>query len=190
MTERAIEKGEKRAHFNENCFHVKTTFFDHKIKTLFTRFDFDHNGKIEKNDFAAIIKRHNQNKNVQLELSFVWEIISNFGIDMFNDLYNSSTNSTITIEHALAFFNKVFQKLNEFNALIKYVNLQLANVSVANSCTVHIIDYNFNSSNPFYYSLTYIQHGNNRNWTYYASEPRYLFKSQTFTNTTLKKMNL
>jgi Ca2+-binding EF-hand superfamily protein len=51
MTERAIEKGEKRAHFNENCFHVKTPFFDHKIKTLFTRFDFDHNGKIEKNDF-------------------------------------------------------------------------------------------------------------------------------------------
>jgi hypothetical protein len=147
-------------------------------------------GKIDKNAFAARIKRHNQNKNVQLELSFVWEIISNFGIDMFNDLYNSSTNSTITIEHALAFFNKVFQKLNEFNALIKYVNLQLANVSVANSCTVHIIDYNFNSSNPFYYSLTYIQHGNNRNWTYYGSEPRYLFKSQTFTNTTLKKMNL
>ena len=51
MTQKAIEKGEKIAHFNENCFHVKTTFFDHKIKTLFTRFDFDHNGKIERNDF-------------------------------------------------------------------------------------------------------------------------------------------
>ena len=34
-----------------NYFHIKTPFFDHKIKTLFTRFDFDHNGKIDKNDF-------------------------------------------------------------------------------------------------------------------------------------------
>jgi hypothetical protein len=146
-------------------------------------------GKIDKNAFASRIKRHNQNKNVQLELSFVWEIISNFGIDMFNDLYNSSIHSTTTIEHAVAFFTKVFLKLIEFNALIKYVNIQIANVSVANSCTVTTIDYQFNPSNPFYYSLTYIQHGNNRNWTYYGSEPRYLFKSQTFTNTALKKMN-
>jgi len=51
MTERAIYRGEKIIHFNENYFHIKTPFFDHKIKTLFTRFDFDHNGKIEKNDF-------------------------------------------------------------------------------------------------------------------------------------------
>ena len=41
MTERAIYRVEKIIHFNENCFHVKTPFFDHKIKTLFTRFDFD-----------------------------------------------------------------------------------------------------------------------------------------------------
>jgi hypothetical protein len=147
-------------------------------------------GKIDKHTFAARIKRHTQNKNVQLELSFVWEIISNFGIDLFNDLYNSSSNCP-TIEHALAFFNKLFQKLNEFNALIKYVNLQLANVSVAHSCTVHIIDYHFNSSNPFYYSLTYNQVGQRRDWTYryFDNLIHSLFKSQTFTNTALKKMN-
>jgi hypothetical protein len=143
-------------------------------------------GKIDKHTFAARIKRHTQNKNVQLELSFVWEIISNFGIDLFNDLYNSSSNCP-TIELALAFFNKVFQKLNEFNALIKYVNLQLANVSVANSCTVHIIDYHFNSSNPFYYSLTYNQVGQRRDWTYryFDNLIHSLFKSQTFTKKNL-----
>ena len=51
MTQKAIEKGEKILHHNENYFHVKTTFFDHKIRTLFTRFDFDRNGRIEKDDF-------------------------------------------------------------------------------------------------------------------------------------------
>ncbi len=32
MTERAIYRGEKIIHFNENYFHIKTPFFDHKIK--------------------------------------------------------------------------------------------------------------------------------------------------------------
>lgn len=51
MTERAIIQGEKIYHTNENSFSIKTTFYDQKIKTLFARFDFDHNGKIEKEDF-------------------------------------------------------------------------------------------------------------------------------------------
>ena len=51
MTEKAIERGEKILNTNANNFHIKTPFFDRKIKTLFTRFDFDHNGKIEKQDF-------------------------------------------------------------------------------------------------------------------------------------------
>ena len=51
MTEKAIAKGEKILHTNENHFHIRTPFFDQKIRTLFTRFDFDRNGKIEKQDF-------------------------------------------------------------------------------------------------------------------------------------------
>ena len=51
MTEKAIAKGEEFLHTHDNAFHVKTTFFDQKIRTLFTRFDFDRNGKIEKEDF-------------------------------------------------------------------------------------------------------------------------------------------
>ena len=51
MTEKAIAKAEEIIHTHDNPFHVKTTFFDQKIKTLFSRFDFDHNGKIEKEDF-------------------------------------------------------------------------------------------------------------------------------------------
>lgn len=51
MTEKAIAKGEAILHSHDNPFHVKTNFFDQKIRTLFARFDFDNNGKIEKEDF-------------------------------------------------------------------------------------------------------------------------------------------
>lgn len=51
MTEKAIAKGEAILHTHDNPFHVKTNFFDQKIRTLFARFDFDNNGKIEKEDF-------------------------------------------------------------------------------------------------------------------------------------------
>jgi len=51
MTEKAIQKGDALLSTHETAFHIRTTFFDQKIRTLFTRFDFDHNGKIEKEDF-------------------------------------------------------------------------------------------------------------------------------------------
>jgi hypothetical protein len=51
MTNKAIAKGEEFLHTHDNVFHVKTIFYDSKIKTLFTRFDMDNNGKIEKEDF-------------------------------------------------------------------------------------------------------------------------------------------
>jgi len=51
MTEKAILKGEQIYHTNENVLSIKTTFYDTKIKTLFSRFDFDRNGRIEKDDF-------------------------------------------------------------------------------------------------------------------------------------------
>ena len=53
MTNKAIAKGEELLHTHDNPFHVKTIFYDSKIKTLFTRFDMDNNGKIEKEDFEA-----------------------------------------------------------------------------------------------------------------------------------------
>ena len=52
MTQAAIQKGEKIYHTNENAFTVRATFYETKVKTLFTRFDFDRNGKIEKEDFG------------------------------------------------------------------------------------------------------------------------------------------
>ena len=51
MTEKAISKGDALLATHETAFHIRTTFFDQKIRTLFTRFDFDHNGRIEKEDF-------------------------------------------------------------------------------------------------------------------------------------------
>jgi Ca2+-binding EF-hand superfamily protein len=53
MTEKAIAKGEELLHTHDNPFHVKTNFFDQKIRTLFARFDFDGNGRIEKEDFET-----------------------------------------------------------------------------------------------------------------------------------------
>ena len=53
MTNKAIAKAEAFLATHDNPFHVRTAFFDSKIKTLFTRFDMDNNGKIEKEDFES-----------------------------------------------------------------------------------------------------------------------------------------
>jgi len=53
MTEKAIEKGEAILHTHDSVVQVRTSFFDQKIRTLFARFDFDGNGKIEKDDFET-----------------------------------------------------------------------------------------------------------------------------------------
>ena len=82
MTEKAIVQGEKIYHTNENVLSIKTTFYDLKIKTLFSRFDFDHNGKIEKEDFLTWSKRLAENGNLNQEktdeliksVTAIWEI--------------------------------------------------------------------------------------------------------------------
>lgn len=82
MTEKAIKYGEKIYHTNENVFAIRTTFYDLKIKTLFSRFDFDRNGKIEKDDFIKWSSRLAESCNLSKEhtealiksVMSIWEI--------------------------------------------------------------------------------------------------------------------
>jgi hypothetical protein len=102
--------------------------------------------QITRDDFADKINRNNKQKRKNLELSFIWEILSTFGIEMFTVLYNSSVCNNI--EQAANLFTIIFQKLQEFSSLIHYVNSQLAAISVTHSCCVPIINYSFDSHKP------------------------------------------
>jgi hypothetical protein len=101
---------------------------------------------ITRDNFADKINRNNKQKRKNLELSFIWEILSTFGIEMFTVLYNSSVCNDI--EQAANLFKIIFQKLQEFSSLIHYINSQLAAISVTHSCCVPIINYSFDSHKP------------------------------------------
>jgi hypothetical protein len=105
--------------------------------------------EIDKQTFAAKIKKYNTHKNVHLEMSFIWEIVSTFGIEMMTSLYNARTCTNF--DEAVSFFELLIQKLSEFSSLVNYANSQIAIVSVAHNCSVQTIDYSFDTS-PLTYS--------------------------------------
>jgi hypothetical protein len=143
---------------------------------------------LDKNDFSQKIKKNTQLRAVHIEMSFIWEILSNFTIDMFTILYSISNNVKDT-SSAVVFFKMFFQKLSEFSSLIRYVNSQLAIVSVSHSCSVPIIDFHFDISSPQLFRTTPTDYRSN-NWlinAHYSSLPRrILFKNQKFSNSMMK----
>jgi hypothetical protein len=106
---------------------------------------------IDRKGFISKIKKYNNEKNLQLELSFIWEIISNFGIDMFNALYNARVCNDIS--SCVAFFCFVFQKLDEFSSLIRYANSQFAIISNSMNCFAPIVNYMFTSKRPLFCNI-------------------------------------
>ena len=100
--------------------------------------------EIDKDNFAAKIKKYNTHKNIQLDMSFIWEIVSTFGIEMMTSLYNARTCNNF--DEAVRFFELLIQKLSEFSSLVNYANSQIAVVSVAHNCSVQVIDYSFDTS--------------------------------------------
>jgi hypothetical protein len=100
--------------------------------------------EIDKDNFAAKIKKYNTHKNIQLDMSFIWEIVSTFGIEMMTALYNARTCNNF--DEAVRFFELLIQKLSEFSSLVNYANSQIAVVSVAHNCSVQVIDYSFDTS--------------------------------------------
>lgn len=100
--------------------------------------------EIDKDNFAAKIKKYNTHKNIQLDMSFIWEIVSTFGIEMMTALYNARTCNNF--DEAVGFFELLIQKLSEFSSLVTYANSQIAVVSVAHNCSVQVIDYSFDTS--------------------------------------------
>lgn len=69
-----------------------------------------------------------------MDMSHIWELVSNFGIDMLNALYNASVCNDIV--SMIAFLKFALQKSREFDSLVKYANTQLAVVSVSYSVSV------------------------------------------------------
>jgi hypothetical protein len=90
--------------------------------------------QIDKNEFTRRVAEHNKEKKVKMDMSHIWELVSNFGIDMLNALYNASVCNNIV--SMIAFLKFAFQKTREFDSLIKYANTQLAVVSVSHSVSV------------------------------------------------------
>ena len=142
--------------------------------------------EINKDVFADKIRKYNSNKNVNLELSFIWEILSTFGIEMFNTLYNARVCKDIS--SSVELFKIIFQKLTEFSSLIKYVNSQLAIISVAHSCSVSIIEYTFDSSKPMLVTVQPCR--GRRNWLinpYNDLDNRLLFKTQKYSKVAMTR---
>jgi hypothetical protein len=160
--------------------------------------DFNHErvqfilNKMDKNKFAKNIKSSYKRKNSQKDLSYIWELVSTFGIEMFKTLYEESKYPSGT--KAFYFLNLVIQKLSEFSALVKYSNLQLATVSVAHSINVYVIVFRFDLCFPSFRSKHDIDefirkeqlNKSHRNITFTSD----LFKSEKFTQIALKKMTM
>ena len=90
--------------------------------------------KINKGEFTKSVTECAKEKNIQMDMSNIWELVSNFGIDMFNALYNASVCNNIV--SVVSFIKLAFQKSREFDNLVKYANTQLAVVSVSHSISI------------------------------------------------------
>jgi hypothetical protein len=90
--------------------------------------------EINKDNFTNSVTEYTKYKKAQMDMSNIWELVSNFGIDMFNALYNASVCNNIV--SVVSFIKLAFQKSREFDALVKYANTQLAVVSVAHSISI------------------------------------------------------
>ena len=93
--------------------------------------------KMGKDEFTKKVTECTKNKNIQMEMSHIWELVSTFGIEMFNALYNASVCNNIV--SVVLFITLALKKTHEFDALVKYANTQFAVVSVAHSISVPTI---------------------------------------------------
>jgi hypothetical protein len=90
--------------------------------------------KMSKDEFTKNVTEYTKYKKTQMDMSHIWELVSNFGIDMFNALYNASVCNNIV--SVVSFIKLAFQKNREFDTLVKYANTQLAVVSVSHSISI------------------------------------------------------
>ena len=103
---------------------------------------------------------------------------------MFNTLYNARVCKDIA--SSIELFKIIFQKLDEFSSLIKYVNSQLAVISVAHSCSVTTIDYSFDSLKPMLVTVR----PQKRNWIinpFNNNNYRMLFKTSHYSKAAMTR---
>lgn len=92
-------------------------------------------GETTRDAFKSKIARTYKTKNINTELSYIWELVSTYGIEMFA-LLNNFCNNDKNVNKYREYLMLANQKLVEFDALMKYVNTQLAIVSASYSCIV------------------------------------------------------
>jgi hypothetical protein len=96
---------------------------------------------LTKEIFKYRIQKANNERSINTSLSFIWEFVSTFGIEMFAILSNNKR--CLTIDDSVEFITLIVNKLIEFNALVLYANSQLAIISVSNSCSIYNINFSF-----------------------------------------------
>jgi hypothetical protein len=100
-------------------------------------------GETTRDAFKSKIARTYKNKNTNTELSYIWELVSTYGIEMFA-LLNNFCNNDKNVNKYREYLMLANQKLIEFDALMKYVNTQLAIVSASYSCIVLMCNFKYN----------------------------------------------
>jgi hypothetical protein len=100
-------------------------------------------GETTRDAFKSKIARTYKNKNTNTELSYIWELVSTYGIEMFALLNNFCKNDK-NVNKYREYLMLANQKLIEFDALMKYVNTQLAIVSASYSCIVLMCNFKYN----------------------------------------------
>jgi len=122
-------------------------------------------GETTRDAFKSKIARTYKTKNINTELSYIWELVSTYGIEMFA-LLNNFCNNDKNVNKYREYLMLANHKLIEFDALMKYVNTQLAIVSTSYSCMVLMCNFNY--------------------YEYYDRLPDERFESKKYTNKQLK----
>ena len=142
--------------------------------------------KMDRKEFAKNVKRSHKQKNSQTDMSYIWELVSTFGIEMFKSFYEASKYASN--DTARSFLNLVIQKLSEFSALVKYSNSQMATVSVAHSIAVPTIRFKFDLSFPSFASQDDVAEFLRKRQLPYTSSD--LYNTEKFSQVALKKMGV
>jgi hypothetical protein len=111
-------------------------------------------GETTRDAFKSKIARTYKNKNTNTELSYIWELVSTYGIEMFA-LLNNFCNKDKNVNKYREYLMLANQKLTEFDALMNYVNTQLAIVSASYSCMVLMCNFKYDEPDERFESKKY-----------------------------------
>lgn len=110
-----------------------------------------------KSELASAIFRNDNLRKKHTEMLNVYELLSTFGIERINNLYNYFTQNDIynklskysaSVNDYILFINKIIHMFNEFTDIFIYCNKQLCEISYTYNLSVSLYDPTGNRSNP------------------------------------------